>query len=389
MSRKFFVVCLVDAAFCVLWILTFSAAASAGPGRLDLSLGLNFLEGDFPKINAIEVQPDGKLIVAGNFRIANETRRDIVRLNTNNTIDTTFDAGTALAGNGGSIQAVKIQPDGKILIGGSFGSFNGNFVERLIRLNLDGTVDPTFSLTGLNVTLVFDIDLQSVGKVLASAINNAGTSFIARFSTTGAWDNSFTFPFFGGSAFRIDVGAGDKVILGGWFSYIANQNPGRNLARLLPDGGLDTTFVADVAASTFPAVDVVEIDSGRVFFWGTFEFVNNFARRGVAIGNGDGRLITNCDPASIQMERIRAAEYQADGKVIIAGENFTKTNTRLRGNIARLNTDGSIDTTFFQGRGANGAVRVLRLRGPNRLVLGGDFSRYDRVPRKYLAQIHV
>jgi uncharacterized delta-60 repeat protein len=365
------------------------SAAAAGPGRLDLTLGLEIVEGEGAEINAIEVQSDGKVIIAGRFRIANQSRRDIIRLNTDNTLDTTFNAGTAVGAGSGSILAVKIQPDGKILIGGSFGNFNGAFVSQLIRLNADGSVDSTFALSGISVTFVFDIDIQSTGKVLASVMNNAGTSFILRLSASGVRDDSFAFPFFGGSGFRIDTGAGDKIILGGWFSYAIDQNQGRNLARLLPDGPLDTTFLANVSTAAFPAVDVMELADGRVFFWGIFEFVNNLPRRGVAIVNDNGSVHTQFDPSPIQVERIRTAEYQADGKVIIAGENFTSTNKRLRGNIGRLNADGSIDNTFFPGRGASGPVKVIRLRGGNRLVLGGDFIRYDRVPRRHVAQIFL
>lgn len=371
----------------ILALAVLASAAVAGPGRLDPSLGLNFLDGG--QINAIEVQSDGKVIVAGSFQIANQTRRDVIRLNTDSTIDTTFNAGTALAANGGSILTVKIQPDGKILIGGTLNNFNGNFVPRLIRLNSDGSVDQTFALTGLDVTFVHDVDLQSSGKVLISAMNNIGTSFIARFSTTGAWDDTFVFPFFGGSGFTIDVTSGDKVFLGGVFNYTVGSSQGRNLARLGVDGALDNSFLAEITASGFPSVNVLEVPSGRVLIWGRFDFVNGLARRGVAIVNGDGSTDAQFDPATLQVETIRSAEYQADGKVLIAGENFTRTNTRLRGNIARLNSDGSVDASFFQGRGTNGPVRVIRVRGSNRLLIGGDFWRYDRVIRKYLVQIQI
>jgi uncharacterized delta-60 repeat protein len=367
----------------------FSVMAIAAPGRLDYTLGLNIVDGENAQIKVVEVQQDGKLIVAGFFRIANESRRDIVRLNTNNTLDSTFNAGTALATNGGLILAVKVQPDGKLLVGGTFNNFNGNFVERLIRLNSDGSVDPTFSLTGLNVTFVFDIDMQSTGKILISALNNAGTSFIARFSSVGAFDATFSFPFFGGSGFRMDVTADDKVVLSGVFTYTVNQLPGKNLARLGADGPLDPTFTSNVSSTAFPILDVQELAGGRALIWGNFDTVNGLTRRGVAIVNGDGSTYTQFDPSVIQNESILAAEFQADGKLIIAGENFTRTNTDLRGNILRLNADGSLDNTFSQGRGANGAIRVLRLRGANRLVLAGDFFRYDGVPRKFIAQIHV
>lgn len=368
-------------------LLATASTSFGGAGRLDPTLGINFLD-DGGSVKAIEVQPDGKVLIAGNFTIANDTRRDIIRLNADNTIDTTFNAGVATEGNG-TILAVKVQPDGKILVGGNFSRFGGPFVNGgpFLRLNPNGSVDPTFTPSGINITFVFDIDLQSSGKVLASCLNLIGSSFIARFQTTGAWDNSFVFPFFGGSGFGIDVGTGDKVIMGGNFTYTVNQTDYHNLARLNPDGGLDPTFKANVLATTFATVDAEEIAGGRVLFWGRFDFVNDLQRRGVAIVNSDGSTFTQFDPTVIQVETIRAAVYQPDGKVVLAGENFTRTNTLLRGNIARLNAGGSVDATFFQGRGANGPVSILKLRGTNRLVIGGDFFRYDRVARKRVAQL--
>jgi uncharacterized delta-60 repeat protein len=368
--------CIRTFTFAAVTILLLAGPAFARPGRLDLKLGINFRTGG--KINAVEVQADGKVLVGGWFEIVGQTRRDLIRLNTDNTIDTSF---TADRSQGPSeFFTLKIQPDGQILAGGPGG---------LVRFNADGSRDTSFALSGINVTFVYDVDLQSTGKILASALNNAGTSFVLRFSTTGVHDPSFNFPFIPGSGFRIDVGGGDKVILGGVFNYTVGQNQFKNLARLGPDGALDTTFASDVAATTFPSVDVTEIDGGRVLIWGRFDFVNGLARRGVAIVNSDGSTNTQFDPSVIQVETIRVAEFQPDGKVLIGGENFNRTNTLLRGNIARLNADGSIDPTFFQGRGANGAVRVLRLRGTDRLLVGGDFVRYDRISRRNLAQIFV
>jgi uncharacterized delta-60 repeat protein len=118
-------------------------------------------------VRKIITLPDGKLLIAGPFTFVNSTPvGGIARLNPDG-IDSTFNPGGAGANNAG-ISDMELLPDGKILIGGSFTNVGGPPRERLARLNPNGSLDLTFNSSAN--ALVFDINLQSDGKILSRAI---------------------------------------------------------------------------------------------------------------------------------------------------------------------------------------------------------------------------
>jgi len=372
--------------FCSLFL---SLQIFAVPGRLDLKFPQVLANG--ASVRAIEIQPDGKILIAGEFSTRGAIlRQDVARLNADGSLDPTFNIGSGA--NNGEISVMKLQSDGKILIGGFFNNINGVFVSPVARLNTDGSLDTTFNLAGINVTFAFDLDIQADGKILISAMNSIGTSFVARLNVNGGWDSSFNFPFYGAgnNSFKVAFAPSEnKIYVGGNFSSTVNQIEYRGLARLNLNGTVDTSFAITVNYSQFGLiVDVEPLPNGKLLVWGKFDTVNGVTRRNLAIINSNGSLDTSFNPATRGTEIILSVAVQSDRKIIVGGSNFT-SNTFLRGNIARLNADGTVDTTFNQGRGANAAVRTVKIQGNNKLLIGGDFFRYNSFPRRALAQINL
>lgn len=101
-------------------------------------------------VNDVAVQPDGKIIVVGYFtKYKNVTAKGIIRLNPDGSVDNTFNSGYGFSidgsdGYGVEVKIVKLQSDGKILVGGTFDSYNGITRYSLVRLNIDGSLDSTF-----------------------------------------------------------------------------------------------------------------------------------------------------------------------------------------------------------------------------------------------------
>ena len=115
---------------------------------------------------------------------------------------------------------------------------------------------------------------------------------------------------------------------------------------------------------------IAQQDDGKVLIGGTFTTVNGTARNGIARLNADGSLDTSFDPGTGADNFVQALAQQADGKVLIGG-SFNDINGTARNGIARLNADGSLDTGFDPGTGANNIVFALAQQADGKVMIGG------------------
>jgi uncharacterized delta-60 repeat protein len=208
---------------------------------------------------AVALQPDGKIVVTGNIGFGGSSFDfAVARLNPNGSPDPTFSGDgkvtTDFSGFADSPQAVVIQGDGKIVVGGRTDiGFTGNF--GLARYNTDGSLDTTFSgdgkasFDGGGDDLALDIKLQPDGKIVGAGRANGGfvdDFAIYRVTTTGILDTSFdtdgvVTTDFGGTEYATSVALlPDGRILAGGSS--SNDSA---LARYNTDGSLDTSFDGD------------------------------------------------------------------------------------------------------------------------------------------------
>jgi uncharacterized delta-60 repeat protein len=213
----------------------------------DGTLDTTFTPTAFGETNFLSlfVQPDGKIVMTGAFDYYNgNTVPNVIRLDENGSLDTTFNAGTGAAG---TVRTVAMQPDGKYIISGTFESFNGVAKHLNARLNSDGSLDNTFNYTttvGLpeDGVVGYKIFVQPNGKILiGGAFKDAmydieGTPdgsvpvYLTLLNTDGSTDDSFTVPF-DDSVFSFDVQDDGKLLVGGWFRNY-NGQPQKSLARL-------------------------------------------------------------------------------------------------------------------------------------------------------------
>ena len=192
------------------------------------------------------IQGDGKILVGGDFtQYSGVTANYIIRLNTDGTIDNTFNSGSGFS-NGVSSMAIQ-SGDGKILAGGDFTQYSGVTANFIIRLNSDGTIDNTFnSGSGFN-GYVTSIAIQSDGKILIggsfTSYSGITANYIIRLNTDGTIDNTFN----SGSGFSNGVSSmaiqsGDgKILAGGDFTQYSGVTANR-IIRLNTDGTIDNTF---------------------------------------------------------------------------------------------------------------------------------------------------
>src|SRR5204862_3007274 len=138
-------------------------------------------------IQALAVQPDGKVVVGGIFSSIKGTNRNgIARLNADGTLDNSFNCGT---GTNGAVSSIVLQPDGKMLIGGYFTAVNGTNRSGIARLNANGSLDSSFN-PGTGANYVTSVGLQPDGKVLIrggfTTVNVTNRNGIARLNAKGS-----------------------------------------------------------------------------------------------------------------------------------------------------------------------------------------------------------
>jgi uncharacterized delta-60 repeat protein len=354
--------------------------AFAAPGDLDLSFDPG--SGVNDEVFAVAVQPDGKVIIGGQFTtVKGLVRRGIARLNANGSGDSSFDPGTGAYGN---VKALALQSDGKVLIGGSFSAVNGTNRTGIARLNANGSLDASFnpqlSVVAYSETSpITSLALQSDGKVLIggsfSAVNGTNRNGIARLNADGSLDGSFN-PQVGHDVLALAVQADGKVLIGG-VHIICEPDPDTGqcnyiylyvLERLNTNGNRDTNFICSVNG---PVNSIAPQPDGKILIGGGFYQVNGTSRKGIARLNANGSLDGGFNPGSTPYDPVYSVALQPDGKVLIG----TDVNNGINGfGIARLKANGTLDNTFDPGTVPNSSVYSVTLQPDGKVIIGGAFT---------------
>lgn len=371
----------------------------ADPGARDTTYTPSFVNSTVRKVLVL---PDGSALLGGFFGTVQDpafvsyTRGGITRMQEDGTVDPTF----AEQGGFGAFDGVKgvmdmaRQPDGKIVLIGTFSTFHGQARNRVARLNADGTLDTTFNIgTGPDDTLNAML-VQPDGKILLGGyfgtFNGVTKRMLVRLNADGSVDSGFTPPAFAGSAgdgWRVESLAmqGDgKVLVGGSF-YFSGSPFKASLCRIGSSGAVDSTFNgitsgAHVAGNTVSIRSVSEIEvemDGRILIAGNFTAYNGTSTGGfvrlTSTGALDGSINGGGNGA------INTILVQPDGRIMVGGV-FTVFNGTAANRVARLSSvDGAVETTFTAAGGyGDGTFTTatqlysLALQADGKVLLGGS-----------------
>lgn len=387
------------------WPLANTVAATAGDLDPTFGSGGRVITDFFGKSDgarAVAIQPDGKIVAAGSVNSA-ETF-GLARYNADGSLDSTFGSGgkvfTDLLVGTADAEAIAIQKDGKLVVGGTSFSLNVNdFV--IARYNKDGSLDSTFGSGGVVTTDFFgsfddlsDIAIQSDDKIVAAGqVDTGGLHFdfaVARYNVDGSLDSSFgslglvttDLGSVVDSAQAVVIQGNNKIVLAGGTAFDFA------LARYNADGSLDATFgsggrvVTDLfGLPEFANACALQAD-GRIVVAG-FAFVDFALVRYNTDGSldftfgGTGKVITDFFGFE---ERANAVAIQQDGKLVVGGfasKNSMSTSSDFA--IARYNIDGSLDSTFGLGgkvmtdfAGSRDEVFGIAIQSDGRIVAAGE-----------------
>ena len=365
----------------------FSQTATTDSNFNPEDIGFGNGDGANSVVSSSAVQPDGKIIIGGKFTSYNGTARNrIARLNSDGTIDTSFNIGT---GVDNTITDIILQPDGKIIIGGDFANYNGSVRNRIARLNTDGTLDASFNIgSGVDKT-INDIALQSDGKVLIggafTVYRGVAQNRIARLNSDGSLDTNFSIGNgTDASVNSIVLQSDGKILIGGDFTNY-NGSIRNRIARLTTNGTLDLDF--NPASGANNSISCLSLQSdGKILISGDFTSYDGTIKNHIARLNDNGNLDTSFNIGSGSNYSIEKIIVQPDNKIIVAGA-FSTFNSESSNRIARLNEDGTLDRDFYIGTGATSYISTIILLPTKKILIGGDFTIFNHLGKNRFARL--
>jgi len=325
-------------------VASINVARLGADGQVDDTFATS-LDIDGP-VSAVATTPEKKVVIVGEFtEIAGFSRNRIALLNADGTLDETFDPGLGIGGtNAPVLTSVALDAKNKIVIGGRFQSLDGNSRSGIARLNLDGSADPTFVPVGVGGTypVVRSIVIQPWdGKILIggefTSVNNLDRKAVARLNLDGSVDESFTpdraikIP----SVQCLALQGDGKIFIGG-FTLSADGA----VSLLTAQGALDDVF--DRNLSTDDGIRCLTIqEDGNVLIGGGFSQVNGVPRNSIA--RLFGRPATSRPTLSGVLFRNGTFSFQA---LTLAGKKYTlqfKDSVEVNGwnSFPAVNGDGT------------------------------------------------
>lgn len=337
---------------------------------------------------ATTIQNDGKIIAGGRFTNYQSTSLNaygIVRINPNGTKDNTFNVGTAFKtpdGYTADVWSLAIQSDGKILVGGNFYRFNDiSIPSGICRLNTDGTIDNTFNTgnAGANVGYVYSIAIQPDGKILIAGAfttyNGTSRYGIARLNSNGTLDTSFPSFTMNDYPTKVILQPDNKIILIGRFTTFNGDTNRKRIVRLNSDGTIDNSF--NYVNINGNPTSIALQSNGKIILGGYFTTIGTSTANGIVRLNTDGSHDSSFTGSISSAVSNTGAYIVADIKVLSDNKLLIGGQTG-NGAIFRLLPNGAIDPDFQSlGFNSNSTVySVLPYCNEQRYIAAGQFQFY-------------
>jgi uncharacterized delta-60 repeat protein len=333
--------------------------------------------------STLAVNPNNGLIMA----IDSNSALRVVN-STTNTTNNNFD--NVIGFDGGDANVVVIQNDGKILVGGSFNQYKNVSANSIIRLNPDGTKDLTFDNSiGFN-NLVAVITIQSDGKILVggdfTTYKGVSANRIIRLNPNGTIDLTFNYGIgFNDITRSIAIQSDGKILVGGFYTTYKGISEVR-IIRLNSDGSKDLSFNNSIGFDSTARALFIQSD-GKIICGGNFTTYKGISENRIIRLNPDGSKDLSFNNSIGFNNTLNSIAIQSDGKIICGG-NFTTYKGVLANSIIRLNTDGTIDSTFNYGIGFNNPILTNIIQPDGKILVGGLFTQYKGLTENRIIRLN-
>jgi uncharacterized delta-60 repeat protein len=364
-------------------------------GSPDNNFGTNgsvrLLTGSKNAVEAIALQTDGKIVLAGNEYVVQGNSPNvqlitipfIARLNANGTLDNSFGnngihrLGLLDGYDGKSLAAIAVLPNGQIIAGGTVATADLKMM--LICLNADGTYNNNFGVSGMGQYAMeigedaglWDLAIQNDGKIiLAGASGSAGLASaddrlfaVARINADGTPDASFgtqgtvVTQISSGTNFIEDIAHKVTILPDGKICLAGTARNVLALARYHPDGTPDITFGQNgtIRHEQHPNVTGLAFRNGKLYTCGSISANDNILDIAVSAFNTDGSPDVTFAPNGMHTAHIYDRNYthallvQSDGKLVTAG-SFSDDNNQQGLLLTRFTTNAPTGITPAQGK---------------------------------------
>lgn len=336
---------------------------------------------------SMAVQPDGKILVGGQFtRADGEDRGGLARFHPDGTLDTTFVPGVT-----GWVFSLAVQPDGRILVGGQFQEIGQTEYRNIARLNPDGSVDPSFATWAQQS--VDAIALQSDGMILIGGrfleVNGVRRVALARLTPNGELDTFFK-PIVAGDVRGIVIQPDGMIVAGGSFAFTSWESR-RGVARFDSEGDVDPTFVGPGDVTNLDVRAIALDAQGRIVLGSTIRTGSSPGlMRLTSDGQVDSSFAVTVWPSEAGFGTVSAVSILGNGRIAFGGL-FISVDGRLRMGLAMVESDGALVESFHPVVKSSpttiGQPRALLPESSAGFLVAGQFETVAGEPRRGFARL--
>ena len=293
----------------------------------------------------------------------------------------------------GTISALYATSDGTAAAGLNYTATNGT-----VSL-VSGQISASFAVQILNDNVVdptnfyFNVSLAGPGTLLNAVVQIVDANSVNR--PPGSPDTGFNSAGVNGNVFALALQSNGQILAGGNFTAVGPVSEG-GLARLNTDGSLDTAFLSGLVGANGPVLAVVSQTDDHVLVGGSFSSVNTVNRKFIARLMTDGSLDTSFNPGlgADNVVNALAETFVGGVRKIYAGGAFGVISGSSSPGFVRLNNDGSADGSFAVGTGADGSVYAIAVYPTNsiyagKVLIGGTFTHFNGAPLNRLARLNL